>query len=226
VAAAGALWGNWSLPANWSLDPGRFPVAACEKIAARAPGIRLYNDVQFGGYLIWRLFPERKVFIDGRNELYAGLLPRLARIHAGQSPYEDWRKLITDYAIEGAIVRYKDTKVGVLYPAARPGDPPLRGYRAWSAFLFPRQEWALVDFDDTALVFMKRGGRGEPWANTDEYRDYNPEDDDYLLEKARLDPSFAKRLRSEVVRRQQQSPPCDRAKRFLEQLDELTVPVT
>lgn len=33
------------------------------------PG-KLYNDYSWGGYLIWKLYPERPVFIDGRAEVY------------------------------------------------------------------------------------------------------------------------------------------------------------
>jgi hypothetical protein len=33
------------------------------------PG-RLYNDYVWGGYLIWELYPKRKVFVDGRAEVY------------------------------------------------------------------------------------------------------------------------------------------------------------
>src|SRR5205823_5847410 len=43
--------------------------AASELSAGRWPG-RLYNDYSWGGYLIWRLWPARKVFIDGRAEVY------------------------------------------------------------------------------------------------------------------------------------------------------------
>ena len=37
----------------------------------------MMNSYSFGGYLIWNLFPERRVFIDGRNEVYLPLLERL-----------------------------------------------------------------------------------------------------------------------------------------------------
>jgi len=33
------------------------------------PG-RIYNDYVWGGYLIWELYPDRPVFIDGRAEVY------------------------------------------------------------------------------------------------------------------------------------------------------------
>lgn len=213
--------------AESGLDPGRFPIEACERIAQHVPsGMRLYNDVQFGGYLIWRFYPERQVFIDGRNELYATLLARLAAIHMGEAPYDDWRALIREREIEGAVVKYQETKKGVIYPPARPGDAPVLGYRSWSAFLFPSSEWALVYFDDTALVFMKRGGAGEAWIRSDEYRDLNPEDRDYLLERAQHDPAFAERLRREAFRRLTESPPVRRVEELLKDLDGLTLRVT
>lgn len=219
AAAPAAAKNLAAMSAEGGLDPGRFPVAACERIAVRAPAIRLYNDVQFGGYLIWRLFPERQVFIDGRNELYTALLPRLAAIHAGEAPYSEWRALIRDHGIEGAVVKYQEGKKGVIYPPSSPGGPPVLGYRSWSAFLFPVSEWALVDFDDTALIFMRRGRGGESWIRSGEYRDYNPEDRDYLLERARQDPSLAERLRVEARRRLSETPPSRRTERFLEDLE-------
>src|SRR6185369_11439927 len=30
----------------------------------------IYNDYVWGGYLIWELYPNRPVFIDGRAEVY------------------------------------------------------------------------------------------------------------------------------------------------------------
>ena len=43
----------------------------------------LYNDYNWGGYLIWSLYPARKVFIDGRAEIYysTGTLDDDIRIH-------------------------------------------------------------------------------------------------------------------------------------------------
>jgi hypothetical protein len=38
-------------------------------IADQAPG-NMYNLYRWGGYLIWRLYPERSVFIDGRADVY------------------------------------------------------------------------------------------------------------------------------------------------------------
>jgi hypothetical protein len=55
-----------TFPPNRALSPFRFP----EKIAGYlkknpVPGA-MFNDIRYGGYLIWELYPRQKVFIDGR----------------------------------------------------------------------------------------------------------------------------------------------------------------
>ena len=212
VATGSVLVSGGGLAQRTGLDPGRFPVEACEEIAREAPDVRLYNDVRFGGYLLWRFYPPRKVFIDGRNEVYPQLLARLGAVYAGgPGSYEDWRRLVAEYRIEGAIVRYQETLKGVIYPPGHAGEPERRGYRAWSAYLFPPAEWALVYFDDTALVFMKRGGAGERWIARGEYLALNPEDGDYVRERASSDTAFAARLREDCERRLGRAPPSERA---------------
>src|SRR5262249_31643993 len=143
---------------------------------------------------------------------------RLGRIASGEAPYSDWRALVRDLRIEGALVRYNETRKGVIYPPATPGGAESRGWRAWSAYLFPPSEWALVRVDDAALVFMHRGGGGERWISEGEYRELNLEASDYLLARAARDPSFAESLRVEGTRRVSQPPRCRRLELFLEQL--------
>jgi hypothetical protein len=47
-----------------------FPVDATTWISERDPPGQLYNPYRWGGYLIWRLFPEQAVFVDGRADMY------------------------------------------------------------------------------------------------------------------------------------------------------------
>jgi hypothetical protein len=75
VLLAFALWqGARSLPRDGSpearLLPGRFPAAAADWLATqRLPG-PLVNPYRWGGYLLWRLWPEYSVWIDSRGDLY------------------------------------------------------------------------------------------------------------------------------------------------------------
>lgn len=47
-----------------------FPAAAASFIAKTQPAGRLLNHYNWGGYFIWKLYPEYQVFIDGRADVY------------------------------------------------------------------------------------------------------------------------------------------------------------
>lgn len=47
-----------------------FPSRAVEYIRQHSTPGPMFNNYGFGGYLIWSLGPEHKVFIDGRSEVY------------------------------------------------------------------------------------------------------------------------------------------------------------
>ncbi|HKQ75786.1 MAG TPA: hypothetical protein VJ810_18960 [Blastocatellia bacterium] len=51
-------------------NPIRFPAAAADFISRTKPEGNMYSSDQFGGYLIYRLYPQFKVFVDGRSDFY------------------------------------------------------------------------------------------------------------------------------------------------------------
>jgi hypothetical protein len=55
---------------NEQLHEETLPVGAIAWIDERHPVGRMFNHYNWGGYLIWRLWPEYKVFVDGRTDLY------------------------------------------------------------------------------------------------------------------------------------------------------------
>ncbi len=55
---------------NEELQRESLPVGAIEWIQANRPQGRMFNHYNWGGYLIWRLWPEYQVFVDGRTDLY------------------------------------------------------------------------------------------------------------------------------------------------------------
>src|SRR4029079_8923196 len=66
-----------------------FPVAAARHVAERDYPGPLYNDFNWGGYLIWAL-PEYHVAIDGRTNLHGDeRILRYGRIWAGSPTYRD-----------------------------------------------------------------------------------------------------------------------------------------
>jgi hypothetical protein len=47
-----------------------FPAGAVTFLQTHSPSGRIFNHYDWGGYLIWRLYPSTPVFIDGRADLY------------------------------------------------------------------------------------------------------------------------------------------------------------
>lgn len=66
-----------------------FPKQAVEWLLKNRPEGNLFNSYTWGGYLIWSLYPDCPVFIDGRADVYgADFINRYATIHQAKSGWE------------------------------------------------------------------------------------------------------------------------------------------
>jgi hypothetical protein len=83
-----------------------FPRAAVELIAARYPGRFIFHDYDWGGYLIYKLYPRNLVFIDGRLDPYWRLLAGDYSNMISARP--GWRELLDDHGISVALLRPSD----------------------------------------------------------------------------------------------------------------------
>jgi hypothetical protein len=79
-----------------------YPKAAAEFFDARYSGRRLFHFYDWGGYLIYKLAPKTKVFIDGRLDPYWTLLAGDYTELIEARP--DWKRLLDAYAIEAALL--------------------------------------------------------------------------------------------------------------------------
>jgi hypothetical protein len=52
------------------VEAREFPVAAAAFLLNARPPAPMMNHYNWGGYFIWKLYPEYKVFIDGRADVY------------------------------------------------------------------------------------------------------------------------------------------------------------
>jgi hypothetical protein len=57
-------------------DPAVFPVGAVDWLGANPPPGEVFNYFPWGGYLLYRLWPEQRVFIDGQTDFYGESLTR------------------------------------------------------------------------------------------------------------------------------------------------------
>ncbi len=156
--------------------PGNEPRSAVDFVEREGIGQRLYNDVRFGGYLIWRRFPGHRVFIDGRNEIYAALL-REVFLSLGDS--RTWEAFLERHDIDAAFLRYSPALEKVVRPGAA-GRPAGVVERAFSVNHFPSENWALVYWDDDAMIVVRRSHENAVVIARHEYRAVHPEDWRYL----------------------------------------------
>ena len=118
-----------------------FPVAAVEALLEsdfQPPG-PVYNEFGWGGYLLYRAWPEIPVFIDGQTDFYGEQLTReYVAIRALQT---NWEQLLAKHMVTWALI---------------PPEAPL----AQGLELHP--DWRLLYSDSTAVAFVR--GTGAPAA--------------------------------------------------------------
>ncbi|MEK7389327.1 MAG: hypothetical protein AAB036_06495 [Elusimicrobiota bacterium] len=87
---------------NWRDWESGYPRAAAEFVSSRHPDARIFHPYTWGGYLIYKLSPKTKVFIDGRLDPYWSLLPNDYTTIMECLP--GWRDRLADWAIDVAVL--------------------------------------------------------------------------------------------------------------------------
>lgn len=127
--------------------PERFPVRAVARLQATGLSGNIYNPDQFGGFLIWSFYPQRRVLTDGRNELHRTFIPEYAQARRDQRA---WRALLAKYRIDLAVDEYRPPlPVRNAVTGAQATMPASLAY-------WPRTDWALIAFDEAGMVFARR----------------------------------------------------------------------
>lgn len=92
-------------PWGTGIKQGALPETAMRFIKENSFEKEMFNSYSFGGALIWRLFPERKVFIDGRIPLYGGdFYNEYLQFEANPSS-EMWNRLQEKYNLNFAVLK-------------------------------------------------------------------------------------------------------------------------
>lgn len=138
------LWQNLYLPA---LDTRYYPEQAVRFLRENEIRGNALTEYEWGGYLIWRLYPDIRVFHDGR-----GLVERIffeanemmfARVAHPLSPNQPrWQMLINDYKIDIIVLRGIHLVTGLMTPLV--------------AKLVNDTDWILAYRDSFSMVFLRR----------------------------------------------------------------------
>lgn len=103
---------------------------------------KIFNTYGHGGYLIWHLWPDIPVFIDGRTPtIYDQDFFWLYSL--AEEKKEVWEKVAEHYGVEIVLVQ----------------DNREVGYASLFYWLDEDADWRLVAFDDIANLYMKKGGK-------------------------------------------------------------------
>lgn len=92
----------------------------------------MYNSYVFGGYLIWRYYPERKVFFDGRAELYD---KEFQNAFITGISINKWQEAVIMNNISYAVIAYPGEGLALLISS----DP----------------KWVLIYWDNVARVYVR-----------------------------------------------------------------------
>ena len=112
-----------------------YPVAGANFIRDNYPNARMFNTYHWGGYLINELYPNQRVFIDGRADMYGDTFveeySRVVHLQPG------WRDVLAQYDIDLVIIEE---------------DSPL------AAALAEVPDWRLAFSDPVEAVFVRVAG--------------------------------------------------------------------
>ena len=121
------------------LYPPYYPEPLLSFIEKEVPPQHLFNEMQFGGPMLWRLYPRFRPYVDGRGDAYSEkfwkeeYLPVL-------SAKPGWQETLQRHDVHGAFLSIN--KTGQVSSLARA--------------LFASPDWALVAYSDDALLFLER----------------------------------------------------------------------
>ncbi|HEX3879514.1 MAG TPA: hypothetical protein VHW24_21170 [Bryobacteraceae bacterium] len=123
---------------DWRFSPGAADFLLQHHVTAR-----IFNSYESGGYLIWRLWPQNQVFIDGRalSEATFADYRRIA-FNADSSTGASSEQLLAQYKVSAIVMPMIDYSGKVYLLPAALSDPS-------------QHEWKLVYTDPEAVIYMK-----------------------------------------------------------------------
>jgi hypothetical protein len=144
VLIGGGMAVSWGNAFQLRAAEWRYPAGAADFLLAHHVTGPIFNTYEYGGYLIWRLWPEQRVFIDGRS-LSESLFQDYGRIlyNVEESGGRNAPQLLDRYGVQTIVMNTFEYSQGLVYRLA-------------PALADPQQtEWKLVYDDPTAIVLMR-----------------------------------------------------------------------
>ncbi len=142
LALAGLFWARAGDQFRPGFDPTRFPVRAAERLQGPVYAAGVFSTDQWSDYLIYRHYPDVKVFIDGRSDFYGEKFGD--RYVAVVDARWDWQRPLDEYRVQTMLL---------------PVDTPVAGVLKESRL------WRVV-YDDHVAILFERVGAGRQAAGS------------------------------------------------------------
>jgi len=92
----------WNGQMNRLIKLDQYPVKAAEVVALNKVKGHMWNVYHWGGYLVWRFYKERPVFIDGRADVYGkAIWDDYQKISQGRS---GWREMLDKWDVQYLLI--------------------------------------------------------------------------------------------------------------------------
>lgn len=118
---------------NYQYDPEKFPVEAADWLEAYPQDGKMFNQFGWGGYILYRLWPQQTVFIDGQTDFYGEALT--LDYVAVTYLREGWQDVLTEYDVDWALIGANET--------------------ALSGALQSELGWNLLYEDETSIILRR-----------------------------------------------------------------------
>lgn len=130
-------------------DESALPARAAEFIKEKSLPANIFNDIDWGGYLIWKLYPGYRMFSDTRTlnlEIYRQYLSILNANERMFFGIPEWRALIDMYSVNTIVHSAVNPYSGEVYPLILK--------------LLMDDTWHLVYTDGTAAILVRKMPQG------------------------------------------------------------------
>jgi hypothetical protein len=131
---------------EYNFDKKKLPVDAVQFMKKEKITGNMFNNDEFGDYIIYSAWPEYKVFFDGRSDMYG--VARMKEYIKVVRIEQGWDEVLKKYNINW-----------IIYNATSP----------LSQFLLERDDWKLIYADKVTNIFVKNSIDNQPRINKYSY---------------------------------------------------------
>lgn len=132
----------------------KYPEGAAQFLKENRIAGNMFNPYVWGGYLMWTLYPDYKVFVDGRGLIPEVFFQEVRVLEASQKPVEgipEWKAILNAYKVNFIVTFSVGNFTGRLIPLI--------------PALLNDQEWHLVYMDNISLIFARGSTENSEFIN-------------------------------------------------------------